>query len=63
MLMGFPKIPFRLCDFYAVLGEYMVDDDTWRVIGELPGGTRAVAMFRKQPGPRGSWTAYSLKEV
>jgi hypothetical protein len=61
-LMGFPAVPFRLCEFWAV------HEETWHdgvltVCGELPGGTKAVAEFRRQNAPRGSWTALSLREV
>lgn len=62
MLMGFPAIPFRLCDFWAIQDETM-DSATLRVRGTLPGGTQAQALFRQQPGPRGSWAAYELTEV
>ena len=63
-LMGFPIVTFRLCDFWAIFEETLMDDCTLRVMGALPGGgTVAVALFQPQPGPRGSWAAYSLKEV
>ncbi len=60
-MMGFPVVPFRLCDFWAIHDEAMTNGSL-RVRGTLPGGTKAVALFRIQPGPRGSWTAHSLEE-
>lgn len=62
MLMGFPIVPFRLCDFWAVHEETM-ENGILRVRGTLPGGTHAVALFKEQGKPRGSWAAHSLEEV
>jgi len=62
MLMGFPMISFRLCDFWAIHEEKM-ECGVLRVIGELPGGSSAVAYFRPQAVPRGSWIADNLEEV
>ena len=62
MLMGFPVISFRLCDFWAIHEEIM-EKETLRVSGSLPGGGKAIALFHKQAAQRGSWPAYSLKEV
>lgn len=61
-LMGFPVIPFHLCDFWGIHEEVEENGNLW-VRGTLPGGTQAIAQFRKQSGPRGSWTAYDLKEA
>jgi len=61
MLMGFPTMPFRLCDFWAI-HEEKIENRVLRVCGELPGGVKAVALFRQQDSPRGSWIAHSLKE-
>lgn len=62
MLMGFPVIPFRLCDFQAIFEEAM-ENGTLRVRGAIPGGTVVIALFQQQAVPRGSWTAYRLEEV
>ena len=59
MLMGFPVIPFRLCDFCSVFNEEM-EGGVLRVRGSLPGGDVAIALFRRQSGPKGSWSAFSL---
>lgn len=61
-LMGFPTLPFRVCDFWAIHEETM-KDRILIVRGTLPGGTVAVAKFRSQNKPRGAWTAHSLEEV
>jgi len=62
MLMGFPQIPFRLCDFWSIHDETTADGAIV-VRGELPGGTHAIAHFAPQNGPRGSWAAYRLEEI
>jgi hypothetical protein len=62
MLMGFPVIPFRLCDFWAI-HEETIESGILRVRGTLPGGTQAVALFNRQDKPRGSWPAHDLREV
>lgn len=59
-MMGFPAVPFHLCDFWSVYSE-KERDGMLIVRGTLPGGTEAVAKFREQPGPRGSWRAHSLE--
>ncbi|MBE0598978.1 MAG: hypothetical protein IH614_17120 [Desulfuromonadales bacterium] len=59
MLMGFPAIPFLLCDFCLIFEETSTGE-VLRVRGALPGGDVAVAQFRRQTGPKGSWRAFSL---
>lgn len=64
-LMGFPVIPFQLCDFWSVYEE-TEENGILRVRGELPGSkkTIAVALFRiGQHMPKGLWEAHSLEEV
>jgi hypothetical protein len=62
MVMGFPIIPFRLCDFEAIYTEKFTGN-ILQVRGALPRGGIAIAKFRKQTAPKGSWCAYSLEEV
>lgn len=57
--MGFPIIPFRLCDFWAIHDESW-SDNVLTVCGTLPGGDLAEATFRRQSGPMGSWQATTL---
>jgi hypothetical protein len=59
-MMGFPVIPFKLCDFWSILHESM-NGDTLTVSGALPGGDSVVATFKKQSAPKGSWIAATLK--
>jgi len=61
-LMGHPAIPFYLCDFWAVYEETM-KNGILQVRGALPDGGIAIAMFRQQNKPRGSWAAHSLEGV
>lgn len=58
-LMGFPCVPFRLCDFWSIHSETW-NDETLTVVGELPGGVLAEATFCRQSGPLGSWQAGDL---
>lgn len=59
-MMGFPVIPFKLCDFWSIELE-VCNGDTLTVSGTLPGGDRAVATFKKQTEPKGSWLASALE--
>ena len=59
-MMGFPRIPFRLCDFWAVSKETLQRNGDLVVRGEVMPGVVALARFRPQDGPKGSWKAYSL---
>lgn len=65
-MMGFPEVPFRLCDFWAIHSE-VEKDGVLVVRGELPGvspvATVAIAKFARQPGPQGSWKAFSLEQA
>jgi len=59
-MMGFPIVPFRLCDFWAIHHE------TWNgnvltVHGTIPGGDMVTAFFPQQPGTKGSWQASKLE--
>lgn len=58
-LMGFPVIPFRLCDFWAINKESW-NDNKLTVIGTLPGGNLAEATFIRQSAPMGNWQAATL---
>jgi hypothetical protein len=58
-MMGFPVIPFKLCDFWAINNEVW-NGDTLTVSGMLPGRTAAVATFKRQSTTKGSWLALSL---
>lgn len=58
-MMGFPVIPFRLCDFWAIHSESWNGDEL-TVTGSLPGGLNAVATFKRQAIPKGSWIASTL---
>lgn len=60
-MMGFPSIPFKLCDFWAIHSEIW-NGETLTVSGLLPGHTKAVATFMKQYTPKGSWIASTLAE-
>jgi hypothetical protein len=59
-LMGFPMIPFELSDFWSIYNETWAGD-TLIVTGMLPGDTVAVATFKKQHSPIGSWRAVTLE--
>lgn len=59
-MMGFPLIPFKLCDFWTIHSESW-NGDMLTVAGELPGGTKAVATFTRQATPKGSWVAGTLE--
>lgn len=58
-MMGFPAIPFKLYDFWAIHSEAW-NGDTLTVSGLLPGNTKAVATFKKQVTSKGSWIASTL---
>lgn len=58
-LMGFPIIPFRLCDFGPIHNESWVGN-VLTVTGALPGGDLAEATFLRQAGSMGSWQAATL---
>lgn len=60
-LMGFPLFPFELSDFWSIYNETW-GGDTLTVTGMLPGDTVAVATFKRQSPPKGSWIASSLEE-
>lgn len=59
-MMGFPAIPFKLCDFWSIDNE-ICNGDTLTVSGTLPGGGSAVATFKRQSIPKGSWCAATLE--
>ncbi len=59
-MMGFPAIPFKLCDFWAIHSETW-NGDTLTVSGLLPGNTAAVATFMRQATSKGSWLAATLE--
>jgi hypothetical protein len=59
-MMGFPAIPFKLCDFWSIEREAW-NDGTLTVYGTLPGGDGAVATFKRQSVPKGSWCAATLE--
>lgn len=59
-MMGFPTIPFKLCDFWSIEHESW-NGDTLTAAGTLPGGDSAVATFIKQLQPKGSWIASTLE--
>jgi hypothetical protein len=58
-MMGFPAIPFRLCDFWAIHSESWSSDEL-TVTGSLPGGDKAVSTFKRQAAPKGNWLASTL---
>lgn len=60
-MMGFPAIPFKLCDFWQIHHEAW-NGDVMTVSGILPGETSAVATFKRQAKPKGSWIASTLEE-
>ena len=57
--MGFPVVPFKLCDFWSIQNEFW-NDDVLTVAGTLPGDERAIATFNRQLAPKGSWIASTL---
>jgi hypothetical protein len=59
-MMGFPAVPFRLCDFWAIHHEFW-EENVLTVKGELPGGDIATARFPLQSGPKGNWKASALE--
>ena len=59
MLMGFPIIPFLLCDFWSIFEETWAGE-IFQVRGALAGGEIVTAEFRHQTGSKGSWKAFSL---
>jgi len=61
-MMGFPEIPFRLCDFWSIDSERW-ENGSFHVTGTLPGGGRALAVFNRQAQPKGSWTAKALTSI
>lgn len=58
--MGFPRIPFCVSDICAIYSESEEDDDLV-IRGAVPSNDIVIAKFRKQPGPKGNWLAYSLE--
>lgn len=63
MIAGYPIIPFKLCDIFAIYDEHEDDHGTIHVTGIVPAGQLIKAIFPKQRGPRGSWIASSLEPV
>lgn len=59
-MMGFPTLPFKLCDFWSIHSETW-NDDLLTVTGLLPGDTVAVATFKRQSPPKGCWLASTLE--
>lgn len=60
-MMGFPAIPFKLCDFWSIQHESW-SSDTLTVSGTLPGGDSVVATFKRQATQKGSWIASTLED-
>ncbi|MCP4410649.1 MAG: hypothetical protein GY807_23495 [Gammaproteobacteria bacterium] len=63
-LMGFPEIPFRMCDFYTVYFEEEMPDDVLMVGGSIPPGESVVAYFHPDPQLlKGAWRAFRLERA
>ena len=62
-IAGFPYCAFRLSDIWAIHSEHASESGTITVTGMLPGGERIKAVFPKQRGPKGSWTATLLEPL
>ena len=61
-IAGFPYCAFRLSDIWAIYSEHETET-ALHVTGSLPGGERIRAVFPKQRGPKGSWTATLLEPL